>query len=65
MRTLKQAAFAAAVGVAVKIALFLVDLRTGRDIRPQAQIEVETSLGAVIGAHAGPGTLALFWFSDD
>jgi DegV family protein with EDD domain len=25
-----------------------------RDIRPQAQIEVETSLGAVIGAHAGP-----------
>ena len=22
-------------------------------------------LGAVIGAHAGPGTLALFWFRDD
>jgi DegV family protein with EDD domain len=36
-----------------------------RDIRPQAQIEVETSLGAVIGAHAGPGTVGFFWFLDD
>jgi DegV family protein with EDD domain len=32
--------------------------------RPQAQIEVVTSLGAVVGAHAGPGTLGLFWFDD-
>jgi len=32
--------------------------------RPQAVIEVVTGLGAVIGAHAGPGTLGLFWFDD-
>jgi DegV family protein with EDD domain len=36
-----------------------------RDRRPQAQIEFETSLGAVIGAHAGPGTVGFFWFTDD
>jgi DegV family protein with EDD domain len=36
-----------------------------RDLRPQAQIEQETSLGAVIGAHAGPGTVGFFWFGDD
>ncbi len=35
-----------------------------RDLRPQATIEVETSLGAVIGAHAGPGTVGFFWFTD-
>jgi fatty acid kinase fatty acid binding subunit len=35
-----------------------------RHIRPKAQIEMETSLGAVIGAHAGPGTVGFFWFSD-
>jgi DegV family protein with EDD domain len=36
-----------------------------RDLRPRAQIEVETLLGAVIGAHAGPGTVGFFWFADD
>jgi DegV family protein with EDD domain len=36
-----------------------------RDRRPQAQIEMETSLGAVIGAHAGPGTVGFFWFTDE
>lgn len=35
-----------------------------RDLRPQAQIDVETLLGAVIGAHAGPGTAGFFWFTD-
>ncbi len=35
-----------------------------RDLRPQATIEMETSLGAVIGAHAGPGTVGFFWFTD-
>jgi DegV family protein with EDD domain len=35
-----------------------------REVRPQAEIEIATSLGAVIGAHAGPGTVALFWFED-
>ena len=36
-----------------------------RDRRPQAQIEAEAELGAVIGAHGGPGTVGLFWFDDD
>jgi DegV family protein with EDD domain len=36
-----------------------------RDLRPHAQIELKTSLGAVIGAHAGPGTVGFFWFADD
>jgi DegV family protein with EDD domain len=35
-----------------------------RDLRPQATIEIETVLGAVIGAHAGPGTVGFFWFTD-
>jgi DegV family protein with EDD domain len=35
-----------------------------RDRRPQATIEMESILGAVIGAHAGPGTVGFFWFSD-
>jgi DegV family protein with EDD domain len=33
--------------------------------RPQVELELVVTLGAVIGAHAGPGTLALFWFRDD
>jgi DegV family protein with EDD domain len=32
--------------------------------RPQATVEIVTALGAVVGAHAGPGTLGLFWFDD-
>ena len=35
-----------------------------RHLRSNAQIEMETSLGAVIGAHAGPGTVGFFWFTD-
>jgi fatty acid kinase fatty acid binding subunit len=35
-----------------------------RDLRPQAQIEVETMLGAVVGTHAGPGAVGLFWYRD-
>jgi DegV family protein with EDD domain len=35
-----------------------------REQRPQAELELVVTLGAVIGAHAGPGTLALFWFRD-
>jgi fatty acid kinase fatty acid binding subunit len=35
------------------------------DIRPQAQIEIATQLGAVIGTHAGPGTVGFFWFEDE
>jgi len=33
-------------------------------VRPQAQLEVATSLGAVVGTHAGPGAIGLFWFDD-
>jgi len=32
--------------------------------RPAATIELVTDLGAVIGTHAGPGTVGLFWFDD-
>jgi DegV family protein with EDD domain len=38
--------------------------RLVRAHRPQAQIEIETTLGAVVGTHAGPGTVGLFWFDD-
>jgi fatty acid kinase fatty acid binding subunit len=34
------------------------------DLRPQAQIDVATTLGAVVGTHAGPGTVGFFWFED-
>jgi DegV family protein with EDD domain len=36
-----------------------------RERRPHAELELVVALAAVIGAHAGPGTLALFWFRDD
>ena len=36
-----------------------------RDVRPQASIDVTTTLGAVVGTHAGPGTVGFFWFEDD
>ena len=32
--------------------------------RPQAQIEIATTLGSVVGTHAGPGTVGFFWFLD-
>jgi DegV family protein with EDD domain len=35
-----------------------------RRTRPQAQLELVTSLGPVVGTHAGPGTVGLFWFTD-
>jgi DegV family protein with EDD domain len=35
-----------------------------RGERPQAQIDLVTSLGAVVGTHAGPGTVGFFWFDD-
>jgi DegV family protein with EDD domain len=34
------------------------------DVRPHAQIEIATTLGAVVGTHAGPGTVGFFWFQD-
>ena len=38
--------------------------RLVRETRPRAEIEHVTSLGAVIGTHAGPGTIGFFWFAD-
>jgi len=35
-----------------------------RHERPQAEIEVITTLGAVVGTHAGPGTVGFFWFDE-
>jgi DegV family protein with EDD domain len=36
-----------------------------RGERPSAEIEIVTTLGAVVGTHAGPGTVGFFWFTDD
>ena len=30
--------------------------------RPQAEVKLVTTLGAVVGTHAGPGTIGFFWF---
>lgn len=35
-----------------------------RGERPSAQVEIVTTLGAVVGTHAGPGTVGFFWFHD-
>jgi DegV family protein with EDD domain len=32
--------------------------------RPQAELDLVTTLGAVVGTHAGPGTVGFFWFDD-
>ncbi len=32
--------------------------------RPQAEIELATTLGAVVGTHSGPGTVGFFWYDD-
>jgi fatty acid kinase fatty acid binding subunit len=34
------------------------------ETRPQAEVKLVTSLGAVVGTHAGPGTVGFFWFQD-
>jgi DegV family protein with EDD domain len=33
-----------------------------RESRPGATIELESTLGAVVGTHAGPGTVGFFWY---
>jgi DegV family protein with EDD domain len=38
--------------------------RLVKDVRGRAEIEVATTLGPVVGTHAGPGTVGLFWFQD-
>jgi len=36
-----------------------------RRTRPEAELDLVTTLGPVIGTHAGPGTVGLFWFADE
>jgi DegV family protein with EDD domain len=36
-----------------------------RTTRPNASLDIVTTLGPVIGTHGGPGTLGLFWFQDE
>jgi DegV family protein with EDD domain len=36
-----------------------------RQTRPAAELELVTTLGPVVGTHAGPGTVGFFWFEDD
>ena len=31
---------------------------------PRREIEIVTTLGPVVGAHAGPGTVGFFWYDD-
>ena len=38
--------------------------RMVQNVRPSAEIEVATTLGPVVGTHAGPGTVGFFWFTD-
>jgi DegV family protein with EDD domain len=33
-------------------------------VRPKAEIEFTSTLGAVVGTHAGPGTVGFIWFQD-
>ncbi len=33
-------------------------------VRPRARIELRTTLGPVVGTHAGPGTVGFFWYHD-
>lgn len=39
-------------------------VRRLKDARPNASLDIVTTLGPVIGTHGGPGTLGLFWFWD-
>jgi fatty acid kinase fatty acid binding subunit len=34
-------------------------------VRPNAEIEFASTLGAVVGTHAGPGAVGFFWFQDE
>ena len=34
-------------------------------VRPKAEIEFTSTLGAVVGTHVGPGAVGFFWFQDE
>ena len=36
-----------------------------KHVRPHAEIEIATTLGTVVGTHAGPGTVGFFWFEEE
>jgi DegV family protein with EDD domain len=40
-------------------------VRRLQSARPQASMDIVTTLGPVIGTHGGPGTLGVFWFADE
>jgi DegV family protein with EDD domain len=40
-------------------------VRRVQGARPNASLDIVTTLGPVIGTHGGPGTLGLFWYYDD
>ena len=40
----------------------LTDL--ARRVRPNAEVEFTSTLGAVVGTHVGPGAVGFFWFQD-
>ena len=40
-------------------------VRRIRQARPNSSVDFFGTLGPVVGTHAGPGTLGLFWFQDD
>jgi DegV family protein with EDD domain len=54
------------IGIAHANAPDWVDVLTDlvRRARPQAEIELVKTLGAVVGTHAGPGAVGFFWFQD-
>jgi DegV family protein with EDD domain len=33
-------------------------------VRSHAEVEIATTLGAVVGTHAGPGTIGFFWYEE-
>jgi DegV family protein with EDD domain len=41
----------------------LTDL--AQKVRPQAEVELVATLGAVVGTHAGPGAVGFFWLADE
>jgi DegV family protein with EDD domain len=36
-----------------------------RAVRPDAELELVTGLGAVVGTHGGPGTVGIFWYAEE
>jgi DegV family protein with EDD domain len=54
------------VGIAHANAPEWIDVLTdmAKRVRPRSTVEMVETLGAVVGAHAGPGAVGFFWFQD-